>query len=255
MPADRSLQMLAFEFDMAQPNNLSIIAFKETWKKAGQIVETEKEIFSNGFWGKDLKGYRKDKDGKTTYFRNIVIGDFLKILQVGFVCAQKDKVEHCKGSDSLARDFRWNYQSEQRLLGLKSKRKVPDNFKLYMRVQTTKGPVFMYTLQGEPMSKDSVATLTFAIDKGAFDTRKFLTEFAGNIQMSGLKIEDSKILASGQKQSFLYSWGQRSGSSSNYYLSCGPLASKKDFHLVVCATGDQSNYQSLHAALTQMAKN
>ncbi|MEC9284261.1 MAG: hypothetical protein VX642_16220 [Bdellovibrionota bacterium] len=253
IPADRSFQFLAFEYDMEQPNNLSIRAFEETWKKAGQQIDSKTPVFSQGYWGMDFKGHMKDKEGRTSYFRNYVIGDFLKIAQLGFVCAKLDSKEQCAGSEEIIKKFKWNYKSEQRLLGLKSKMKVPEDFKLYMRVKTKSGPVFMYTRFAQPMNEDKVPTLTFAVNKGKIEVKDFLNKFAKNIEMSGIKAETAKLKAKRTKKDFLYSWGKRTGQSQNFYVSCGNLDEKQNYFLMVCATGDDSNYTALHAALSKMA--
>lgn len=248
IPRDRSFQFLAFEFEQTQPNNLMIRALKETWKKAGHNLEPEKDIKISGFWGQEIRSTQKIGK-KLSYVRNLVFGDFNKVAQVSIICALKDPKEHCKGSDQLIKGIQWRYKPDQKLSPLSSKIKVPDEFKLYLRVNTKKGPVLMYTPFGEPMSSDSIPSLSFAINKGALNTEKFLRSFAKSSEMTGIQVKKSTLISKRTNDPILYSWGKRGKDNKNYYLSCASLDRKKQFQLMVCATGDQSNYQKIHNSL------
>lgn len=252
IPADKSFQFLAFEFDHTQPNNLMIRTLKETWKKAGQKLLSEKDIVVDGFWGQEIR--TSQISGRTTsYSRNFVFGDFYKVAQISIVCALQDPVEHCKGSQEIIDSVKWGYKSKRKLVALRSNMFVPEEYKLYLRVNTKKGPVLMYTINSEPMSSDAVPALTFAINKGALDTKKFLMSFSKSIDLTNLNPQASGIITKRTKDKILYSWGQRTGKSKNYYLSCGSFDKKGKFQLMACATGDQENYKKLHKAMHYMA--
>lgn len=247
-PQNSSYQILAFEFNHTQPNNLMIRALKETWKKAGQKITGEKDIYIAGFWGQEIHTQSKI-GGKNSYTKNLVFGDFYKMAQVSFICAQLDTKEICKGSSHITKGISWNYKADQSLKTLTSKIKVPPEYKLYFRVNTKKGPVLMYTPYSQPMSDDSVPSLSFAINKGKLDTDKFLRSFAKSSEMTGIKPNKSNLISKRTKSPILYSWGKRASDNKNYYLSCGSLDYKKKYALMVCATGDQSNYTQLHKSL------
>lgn len=253
IPKDASFQFLAFEFDHTQPNNLMIRALKETWKKAGQKIVAEKDTYVAGFWGQEVHT-EANVAGKISYTRNVVFGDFYKMAQVSIVCAKKTPGEYCKGSNAIVKGIKWKYQPDNKLTTLKSPIQVPPSYELYFRVNTKKGPVLMYTPYAHPMSDDSVAALTFAVNKGKLDTKKFLESFAKSSEMTGINPTLSNIKTKRVKDPIMYSWGKRKGSNANFYLTCGTLDYKKNVALMVCGTGDQKNYKQIHQAMHYLSR-
>lgn len=251
-PQDRSFQFLAFEFEQSQPNNLTIRALKETWKKAGQKILAEKDVRIEGFWGQEIHT-SQNIAGKTSFTRNIVFGDFNKVAQLSFVCAIKDPREVCKGSEAIIKSIKWKYNPQNSLKALSKPIKIPEPFKLYLKVSTKEGPVMMYTKNAEPLSDDSIPSLNFAINKGALDVKKFLMSFAGSSEMTNINPQNAGIKSKRTKEDFLYSWGQRPPASGNFYLSCGSIDQKKSLKFMVCGTASQSNYKEIHAAIYQLA--